>query len=69
MVKKTREATFVKIAGFVCNYPCSMSWDKGERTEPGRLVKYKAFWDGELVQSMRLDADAQSIGRLCFQDR
>ena len=34
-----------------------MSCDKGEHTGIGRMVKEIAFWDGEGVQSMRLDAD------------
>ena len=37
----------MRIAGFLYNYPCSMSYDKGERAGIGRLVKDTAFWDGE----------------------
>ena len=48
----------MRIAGFVCKYTCSMSCDKGERAELGRLVKEIYFWDVELVQSTRLDVDA-----------
>ena len=44
---KSREATFMRIVGFVCNYSCSMSLDKGERAGIGCMVKYIAFWDGE----------------------
>ena len=29
VVKKYREAKFMSISGFVCNYPCSMSCNKG----------------------------------------
>ena len=49
VVKKSREATLLRIAGFVCNYPCRMSCDKGERAGIGCLVKEIAFWDGEQV--------------------
>ena len=28
VAKKSREATFMRISGFVCNYPCSTSCDK-----------------------------------------
>ena len=49
VVKKTREATFTRIAGFVCNYPCSTSCDKGNCDRLGRLVKDIVFWDGERV--------------------
>ena len=48
----------MRIAGFVCKYPCSMSCDRGEHAGIAHLVKEIDFWDGELVQSMRLDADA-----------
>ena len=48
----------MKIAGFVCNYPCSISCDRGERSGIAHLVKEIDFWDGELVQSIRLDADS-----------
>ena len=43
VVKKSREAKFMMIAGFVCNYPCRMSCDKGDRAGLGRLVKDIAF--------------------------
>ena len=46
------------IVGFVCNYPCRMSWEKGERTGLGHLVKEIDSWDVELFQSTRLDVDA-----------
>ena len=39
VVKKSCEATFMIIAGFVCNYPCSMLCEKGERAGIFRLVK------------------------------
>ena len=35
-----------------------MSCDKGERAGIGLLVKEIAFWDGEWVQSIWIDADA-----------
>ena len=57
VAKKSREATFIRISGFVCNYPYSMSCGNGERAGIGRLVKEMSFWDGEQVQSIRLDAD------------
>ena len=62
VVNKSCGDTFMRIAGFVCNYPCSMSCNKGKRTGLGRLVKEIDLWDGEQVQSIRLDADA-SKGR------
>ena len=61
-MKKSRESTFIKISGFVCNYTCRMSCDKGEYAGLGHLVKYISFWDGKLVQSIGLDVDA-SKGR------
>ena len=57
VVKKSCEATFMRIAGFFCNYPRSISCNKGEHAGIVRLVKEIAFWDSERVQSMRLDAD------------
>ena len=50
MAKKAREATFMRIAGFVCNYPWCMLCDKGERAGLGRLLKEIALWDGERVK-------------------
>ena len=47
VAKKSREDTFMRIAGFVCNYPCRMSCEKGERSGLVCLVKEIAFWDGE----------------------
>ena len=57
VAKKVCEAKFMRIAGFVCNYTCIMSCDKGECDVIVRLVKEIDFWDGEFVQSVRLDAD------------
>ena len=48
----------MRIAGSVCNYPFSMSFDKGESDGLGRLVKDIAFWDDEKLQSIRSDSDA-----------
>ena len=62
VVKKSREAKSMRITGFVCNYPCSMSCDNGERDGIVLLVKEISFWDGEQVKSICLDADA-SKGR------
>ena len=39
MLKKYREATFIRISGFVCNCPFRMSCNKGERDGVGCLVK------------------------------
>ena len=39
VVKNYREDKFMRISGFVCNYPCSMSCNKGYRAGLGRLVK------------------------------
>ena len=39
-----------------------MSCDRGDRAGIAHLVKEIDFWDGELVQSIRLDADS-SKGR------
>ena len=50
VVKRSYEDTFIEIAGFVCNYPCSMSCDKREHAEIGRLVKKIDFWDDKRVQ-------------------
>ena len=58
VVKKSCEATFIRIVGFVRNYPCSMSCNKGDRDGIGFLVKQTSFWDVEYVQSISLDADA-----------
>ena len=58
VVEKSCEATFMTIAGFVFNYPCSMSFNKGERAGLGRLAKDTAFWGAEQVQQIRLDVDA-----------
>ena len=58
MVKEYHEATFMSIAGFFFNYPCRISYDKVEHDGLGRLVKEIAFWNGERVQSIRLDSDA-----------
>ena len=44
VVKKYREDTFMGIAGFVYDYPCSMSCNKGERAGIGRRVKEIDFW-------------------------
>ena len=46
VAKKTREATFMSIAGSVCNYPCSMSCDKVERDGIDHLVKDIYLWGG-----------------------
>ena len=43
VVNKSLEATFMRIVGFVCNYPCSMSLNKGERAGLGRMVQDIAF--------------------------
>ena len=47
VVKKDREDTFMMIAEFVFNFPCSISCDKEERAGLVCLVKEIAFWDGE----------------------
>ena len=39
VVKKSGEAKFMRIAGFVCNCPCSISCDKVERAGIGCLAK------------------------------
>ena len=44
VVKKSHETVFIRISGFVCNYPCSMSCDKGYRSGLGRLVKEIYLW-------------------------
>ena len=58
VVKKSCEAIFMRISGFVCNYPYSMSYDKGKSARLGRLFKEIDLWDFEQVQSIRLGADA-----------
>ena len=47
LVKKTREAAFMRIAGFFCNYIFSMSCNNVERSGFGHLVKEIALWGGE----------------------
>ena len=47
----------MRIAGFVFNYPCSMSCNKGDYAGLGILVKEIAIWYVERVQSIRLGAD------------
>ena len=46
VVKKAREAKFMRIAGFIFNYPCIMLCDKVNSSGLGRLLKYISFWDG-----------------------
>ena len=58
MLNKAHENTFMRVAGFACNYPCSMSCDKVDRTGIGCLVKDIYFLDGSLLQAIRIDADA-----------
>ena len=58
VMKKYHKATFMRIAGFVWNYPCSISCSKIEHSGLVHLVKEINFWDGEWVQSIRLDSDA-----------
>ena len=48
---ESREATFRRIAGFFYKYPCIMSYDKGEHTRLGWMVKYIAFWYIEQIES------------------
>ena len=43
VLKKSREATFMRTSGFVCNYPCSMSFKKGKHAGLGSLLKEIAF--------------------------
>ena len=43
VVNKSLEATFMRIVGFVCNYPCSMSLDEGDHSGLGRMVRDIAF--------------------------
>ena len=43
VVKKSDEATFMSISGFVCNYPCIISCNKRECVGLSCLVKYIAF--------------------------
>ena len=47
VVNKSREAKFMSIAGFVCNYPCGISCYKIEHAGLGRIVKEIYFWDGK----------------------
>ena len=61
VVKKSRGAIFMSIAGFVCNYPCSMSCNKVELAGFGRLVKEISLWDGERVQPIWIDADSSKV--------
>ena len=58
VVNKYRGDTFMSIAGFVFNYPYSISYDKVEHDGIVHLVKEIAFWNGERVQSIWLDVDA-----------
>ena len=58
VANKAREAKFMRIAGFVCNYPCSMSCNKGYHDGIGSMFKDIYFWYCEIVQSVWLDADA-----------
>ena len=44
VVKKSCEATLMRIAGFVYNFTYSMSCNKGERAGIGRLIKEIAFY-------------------------
>ena len=53
--KKAREDTSIRIPWIVCNYPCNMSCNEGERAGLDRLVKDISLWDGEQVQLIRLD--------------
>ena len=43
VLKKSREATFMIIAGFFCKYPCNMSFKKVYCAGLDRLVKEVAF--------------------------
>ena len=43
MVKKSHEATFIRIVGFVCNYPWIMSCNKEDRAGLGSMVKEISF--------------------------
>ena len=63
VVKKACDATFMRISGFACNYPCRILCNKGECAELGRMVKEIYLCDGELVQLIRIDSDAYK-GRL-----
>ena len=58
VVKKYREAKFMRIVSFVCNFPYSISYDKIEHDGIVHLVKEIAFWNGERVQSIQIDVDA-----------
>ena len=55
VVKKDREDTFMMIAEFVFNFPCSISCDKEERAGLDRLVKEITLWDGEQFKSIQID--------------
>ena len=58
VVKKYRVDVFIRISVFVCNYPCSMLCNKGERDGLGRIFKEIDLWDGEQVQYIRLGVDS-----------
>ena len=58
VLKKSCEAKFMRISGFVYNYPCSMSCNKGERAGIGSMVKDIYLGYGEQVKSIRLDTNA-----------
>ena len=60
MVKKPRESIFMRIVGFVWNYPCRISCNKGESAGIIWMVKDVDVWDDERVQPIRLDADASN---------
>ena len=60
MVKKPRESIFMRIVGFVWNYPCRISCNKGESAGIIWMVKDIDVWDDERVQPIRLDADASN---------
>ena len=49
-VNKYYEDTFMRIAGFVCNHPCSILYYKGEHTGFSRLFIEIYLCDGEQVQ-------------------
>ena len=57
MVKKFREAKFIRISGFVCKYNCSMSCDSGDHAGIGRMDKEIALWYGEQVKSLLIDVN------------
>ena len=62
VVKKDREATFMIISGFICNYTYSMSCYKGDSSGLGWMIKDTDLWGVERFKSMRLDSYA-SKGR------